>query len=207
MLMKLYFSPGACSLAPHIVLREAGSTFTLEQVDLGSHKTQQGADYYLINPKGSVPVLELDNGERLTEGPVICQYIADQAKNLELMPAAGTMARYHVMEWQNFITSEIHKGYSPLFNPTTDAATKASFRTGLRKKYEFVNMRIGANQHLTGDAFTAADAYLFTVTRWAKPQQVDLTGLDSLSGFMTRVRERATVKAAIHAETGASHKA
>lgn len=205
--MKLYFSIGACSLAPHIVLREAGVSFVLERVDLGSHKTEQGADYYQINAKGAVPVLELDSGERLTEGPVICQYIADQAKNVELMPACGTMARYRVMEWQNYITSEIHKAYSPLFNPAADATTKTMFRATLRRKYEFVNARLGGNQYLTGNPFTAADAYLFTVTRWAKSQQVDLAGLDSLNAYMIRVHDRPAVKAATQAESGANKKA
>ena len=125
--MKLYFSTGTCALAPHILLRETALPFSLVRVDIRAHKTEHGDDYYQINPKGSVPVLELDGGERLTEGPIICQFIADKAKNVELMPAAGTMERYHVMEWQNYITSEIHKSYSPLFNPAFDALERRTF--------------------------------------------------------------------------------
>jgi glutathione S-transferase len=199
--VKLYTSPGACSLSPHIILREANAKFDLERVDLRAHKTEHGADYYQINAKGSVPVLELDSGERLTEGPVIGQYIADQAKNLELMPAAGTIARYRVMEWQNYITSELHKGYSPLFNPAFDAAAKTVMRAALRKKYEWLNGKLTGTQYLTGNAFTAADAYLFTVTRWAKAVEVDLSGLDAVAAFMERVNQRPAVRAAIEAET------
>lgn len=198
--MKLYYSPGACSLAPHIVLREAKATFQAERVDLRAHKTESGADYYQINPKGSVPLLEIDGGERLSEGPVICQYIADKTGAVELMPAAGTIARYRVMEWQNYITSEIHKGYSPLFNPAFDAAAKTLFRATLRKKYEWVATKLG-NQNLTGSAFTAADAYLFAVTRWAKSVEVDLSDLDAISAFMDRTNQRPAVRAAIDAET------
>jgi glutathione S-transferase len=131
--MKLYFAPGACSLAPHIVLREVGAQFAMERVDLKAHKLGNGADYYTINPRGSVPVLELDNGERLSEGPVICQYLADQAGNTQLMPAAGTMQRYRVAEWQNYITSELHKSFSPIFgSPALDDAGKSAFGQRLR---------------------------------------------------------------------------
>jgi glutathione S-transferase len=199
--MKLFYSPGTCALAPHIVLREAKATFQLERVDIRAHKTEHGVDYYQINPKGSVPVLEIDDGERFTEGPIICQYIADKMGALELMPAAGTIARYRVMEWQNYITSELHKTYSPLFNPAFDTATKTLFRTALRKKYEWVAGKLAGNQNLTGNAFTAADAYLFAVTRWAKGVEVDLTGLDALSAFMDRTNQRPAVRAAIEVET------
>lgn len=204
--MKLYFSPGTCALAVHIVLRETRLPFDLERVDLKTHKTEHGVDYYQINPKGAVPLLETDNGLRLTEGPVICQYIADKAKNLELMPAAGTDARYQVMEWQNYVTSEIHKSYSPLFNPAFDAAAKTLFRAALRKKYEWVDQKIGAGPYLTGKAFTAADAYLFAVTRWAKGTEVDLSGLASLNAFMESVRARPAVQAALETESSAGAK-
>jgi glutathione S-transferase len=204
--MKLYFSPGACSLAPHIVLRESGSTFDLERIDLKTHTTADGSDYYQVNSKGAVPVLATDDGQLLTEGPVICQYIADTAGNTQLMPAAGTPARYRVMEWQNYITSEVHKSFSPLFNPAADAATKALFRSALRKKYEWIDARLGAGPYLTGTAFTAADAYLFTVTRWAKGVDVDLSGLASLGAFMERVNARPAVRAAIETEAASGTK-
>jgi glutathione S-transferase len=202
--MKLYFSTGTCALAPHILLRETALPFSLVRVDIRAHKTEHGDDYYQINPKGSVPVLELDGGERLTEGPIICQFIADKAKNVELMPAAGTMERYHVMEWQNYITSEIHKSYSPLFNPAFDAAGKTFFRGMLRKKYEWLDTQLLMKTYLTGASFTAADAYLFAVTRWAKSTEIDLAGLDAIAGFMTRVSQRPSVRAAIAAEAPAT---
>ena len=204
--MKLYFSYGTCSLAPHIVLRETGLAFDLERVDLRSHQTQAGADYYQVNPKGAVPMLELDNGERLTEGPVICQYVADLAKNLTLMPAAGSMARYRVMELQNFISSELHKSYSLLFNAGMDAAAKTIYRGILRKKYEWLDGKLAGKTFLTGTDFTAADAYLFVVTRWAKSVEVDLSGLTAVSAFMDTVGARTAVKAAQDAEKAASGK-
>lgn len=204
--MKLYFSYGTCALAPHIVLREAGLAFDLERVDLRTHLTHDGVDYYQINPKGSVPLLELDSGERLTEGPVICQYVADKARNVTLMPAAGTMERYRVMEWQNYISSEMHKTYSVLFNAEVDAPVKAVFRAALRKKYEWVESRLAAAAFLTGTNFTAADAYLFTVSRWAKSVEMDLAGLPALHAFMEAVHARPAVRVALDAEKVASAK-
>ena len=198
--MKLYYSPGACSLAPHIVLREAELPFTLERVDIGKHALASGGDYYAINPKGSVPVLELDDGERLTEGPVIAQFLADKAGNEQLMPAAGSLARYRVMEWQNYITSELHKSFSPLFNPGFDASAKALQSKMLRKKFEWVDSKLADSQYLTGDGFTAADAYLYTVTRWANYVGLDLADLQNLQAFMARVAARPAVQAAVKAE-------
>ncbi len=198
--MKLYFSPAACSLAPHIVLREAGLPFSLEKIDTAKHLTAAGSDYYAINPKGQVPVLELDTGDRLTEGPVIAQYIADQAKNTTLMPAAGTLARYRVMEWQSYITSELHKSFTPLFNPTFDATAKRLHATTLRNKYEWVNGCLANRHYLTGDTFTAADAYLFTVTGWAKHVGLDLSDLTDLQSFLARVAARPAVREAMKAE-------
>ncbi|HJV62432.1 MAG TPA: glutathione transferase GstA [Albitalea sp.] len=198
--MKLFFSPGACSLAPHIVLREAQLPFELERVDTKTHKTQHGADYYGINAKGYVPLLELDNGERLTEGPVIAQYLADTADNRTLMPPAGTPQRYRVMEWQSYITSELHKSFSPLFNPAFDAAAKANFVAALRKKFDWIDSQLEGKQHLTGDAFTAADAYLFTVASWAPHVQLDLSDLKHLQAFMQRVAARPAVQEAMRAE-------
>jgi glutathione S-transferase len=198
--MKLYYSPGACSLAPHIVLRETALAFDLVRVDLASHKLKAQDDYYAVNPKGAVPVLELDDGERLTEGPVIAQWICDRAGRTDLMPAAGTLARYRVMEWQNYVTSEVHKSYSPLFKPDFNEECKAWFRRALRQRYEYIESRLEQNDFLTGADFTAADAYLFVVTNWAGRVGVDLQNLASLDAFMTRVRTREAVQAALAAE-------
>jgi len=198
--MKLYFSPGACSLAPHIVLRETAAAFTLVRVDLAKHQTPTGEDYYAVNSKGSVPVLELEDGARLTEGPVIAQYVSDRAGRTDLMPAAGTLARYRVMEWQNYITSEIHKSFSPLFRADFDEPGKSWFRAALRKKYEWVTAQIEGRDFLTGTNFTAADAYLYTVTRWASRVGVELADLKTLQAFMRRVNEREAVQAALTAE-------
>ena len=198
--MKLYYSSGACSLAPHIVLREAKLPFSVEKVDTKTHKTEHGVDYYTINPKGYVPLLELDNGERLSEGPIIAQYICDKAGRLDLMPAAGSMARYRVMEWQSYTTSELHKSFSPLFNAAFDDSAKAIFKASLRKKYEWVSRQLHDKQYLTGDTFTAADAYLFTVTNWAKGVGVDLSDYTDLRSFLKRVAERPAVREAMKAE-------
>lgn len=199
--MKLFFSPGACSLAPHIVLREAGGDFSLEKVDLAQHVTASGADYYRINPKGQVPFLQLDDGSFLSEGPVIAQYIADQAApNSPLLPAVGSMARYRVVEWQSYITSELHKGFSPLFNPAFDAAAKATHAGLLRKKFGWVDSQLTATGYLTGEDFTVADAYLFTVAGWASYVAMDLSDLPGLQAFLARVAARPAVQAALKAE-------
>ncbi len=198
--MKLFFSPGACSLAPHIVLRESDSAFSLEKVDTARHLTADGTDYYTVNPKGQVPLLVLDDGATLSEGPVIAQYIADQAANTTLMPVAGSLARYRVMEWQNYVTSELHKSFSPLFNASFDLAAKTLHAALLRKKYEWVNARLADTHYLTGEDFTVADAYLFTVTGWAKYVQLDLSDLVHLQRFLSRVAARPAVRAAMQAE-------
>jgi glutathione S-transferase len=198
--MKLYFSPGACSLAPHILLRETKLSFTPVRVDLPTHKTTSGEDYYAINSKGAVPVLELDDGERLTEGPVIAQWICDRANRADLMPAAGSLARYRVMEWQNYVGSELHKSYSPLFSRDVDEAGKAFFKKALRRKYEWVAGRLADKDFLTGATFTAPDAYLFTVTRWAGKVGVDIEDLAPIQGFMRRTADRESVQAALGAE-------
>lgn len=198
--MKLYYSPGACSLAPHIVLRETNTPFELVRVDIAAHTYDAGRDFYAVNPKGYVPVLELDDGQRLTEGPVIAQYIADRARREDLMPAAGTLARYRVMEWQNYITSEIHKGFSPLFGNTHAAQTKEIFASNLRKKFVWIASQLESRRYLTGDSFTAADAYLFTTTSWSKHVQLDLSELASLQSFLARVADRPGVQAALQAE-------
>lgn len=197
--MKLYFSPGACSLAPHILLRETGLEFTLERVDLRTHTFGPGNDYYTVNPAGQVPVLELPTGERLTQGPVIAQYICDQGEDRGLMPSPG-MARYRVMEWQNYVTSELHKSFTPLFNPAFDDATKQTLSNLLREKFERIDAHLRGVEHLTGPAFTAADAYLFTVTNWAGHVALDLSDLPHLQAYRQRVAGRPAVQAALKAE-------
>lgn len=198
--MKFYFSPGACSLGPHIVLRETDTTFTLERVDTSTHKTEHGVDFYTITSKGQVPLLELDDGQILSEGPVIAQYVADRAQRTDIMPAAGTMERYRVMEWQNYITSELHKAFWPLFNPAFDAAAKTIFVEALRKKFAWVSNQLRGKPYLTGDNFTAADAYLFTVARWTKFVGVDISDNEHLQAFLARVAARPAVREAMKAE-------
>ncbi len=197
---KLYYSPGACSLSPHIVLREAGLPFQLVMASTKTKKLADGSDFLAINPKGQVPVLELDNGERLTEGPVIVQYIADQAPASGLVPAPGTMARYRLQEWLNFITSELHKGFSPLFAPGTHEDTKAASRSRLLEKLGWVDAQLAGKTWLMGDTFTAADAYLFTVAGWGKYVGVDIAPLATLSAYMGRVAARPAVQQALKAE-------
>lgn len=198
--MKLFFSPGTCALAPHILLREANLSFTPVRVDLPTHKTASGEDYYAINPKGSVPMLELEDGERLTEGPVIAQYIGDRAGRSDLMPPAGSLLRYRVMEWQTYISSELHKSFSPLFKPDFDDHAKMWLKQALRRKYEWVASRLEGRDFLTGTNFTAADAYLYAVTRWASRFNLDLTDLAPIQSFMRRVNDRQAVQAALEAE-------
>ena len=198
--MKLYLSPGACSLSPHIVLREAGLAFEPVLASTKTHKLQDGTDYYTINPKGYVPTLELDNGERLTEGPAIVQYIADQAPAKKLAPPAGTMARYRLQEWLNFVTSEIHKGYSPLFNPATPDDYKTIARNKLLERYRWVDSQLEGRSYLLGEDFGVADAYLFTVTQWARHVGVDIAALKNLGAFMARVAARPAVQEAMKAE-------
>lgn len=200
MAMKLYFSPGACSLAPHIVLREAGLTPTLVKVDLASHRSADGADFHAITSKGQVPLLAPDDGTHLSEGPVIAQYIADRAGATALMPAAGTPARYRVMEWQNFVTSELHKGFSPLFDAEVNAEAKQRLASGLMKKLRWVDAQLATGPFLTGSAFTAADAYLFVVTGWAPHVGLDLSPLANLQRFRAAVSERPAVRQAMQAE-------
>ena len=198
--MKLYFSPGACSLAPHIVLREAGLPVTLVKVDLATHRTADGADFHATAPKGQVPLLELPDGTHLSEGPVIAQYVADTAGTRTLMPAAGSAGRYRVMEWQNFITSELHKGFAPLFDAEVNAEAKQRLSTVLMKKLRWVDAQLAGRRFLTGDDFTAADAYLFVVTGWAPHVGLDLSGLAQLQRFRAAVAERPAVREAMRAE-------
>lgn len=198
--MKLYYSPGACSLSPHIVLHEAGLPFEAVLASTKTHKLSDGTDYYTINPKGYVPLLELDDGQRLSEGPAIVQYIADQVPASGLAPAAGTMARYRLMEWLNFISSELHKSYSPLFNPAIPEEAKAVYRERLAGRYKYVDEQLEGRDYLMGDGFTVADAYLFTVTNWASRVGIDLSGCTRVQAFQARVAARPAVQAAMKAE-------
>jgi glutathione S-transferase len=198
--MKLYFSPGTCSLSPHIALCEANMAVDLVRVNIKTHHLSDGSDYFTINPKGAVPVLELDDGQRLTEGPAIVQYIADQAPQTGLAPANGTWARYRLQEWLNFITSELHKGFSPLFNPKSPEETKTQARDKLNERLQWVDAQLQGKPYLMGETFTVADGYLFTVAGWGKLVGVDLTPLTQLSAFMARVAARPAVQAALKAE-------
>ena len=198
--MKLYYSPGACSLSPHIVLREAGTKFDLVKMSTKTHQLADGSDYYAINPKGYVPLLELDNGERLTEGPAIVQYLADHAPASGLAPAAGTMARYRLMEWLNFISTELHKSFSPLFNAATPAEAKQIFVDKILGRLKWVDGQLEGRDYLMGERFCVADAYLFTITNWAAPVGIDITDLKNLSAYRARVAARPAVKEAMQAE-------
>ncbi len=198
--MKLFISPGACSLSPHIALREAGLPFTTEKVDLRSKQTAGGADFSAINPKGYVPVLQLDDGSLLTEGPAIVQYIADQAPASELAPAAGTLARYRLAEWLNFISTEVHKAYGPLFNPASSDDMKSAARAALAKRFTYINAELAGRDYLVGDRFSVADGYLFTVTNWAGHVAVPLDGYPALLAFQDRVGARPMVQQALRDE-------
>jgi len=198
--MKLYYSTGACSLSPHIVLREAGIAFEPVMTSTKTHKLQDGGDFYAINPRGYVPVLELDNVERLTEGPAIVQYIADQVPDKKLAPANGTFARSRLQEWLNFTTSEIHKTYSPLFNPAVPEEYKTMAKAKLVDRYRWVDSQLEGKSFLLGETFSVADAYLFTVTNWAKPVGIDISGFKNLGAFMGRVAARPAVQEAMKAE-------
>ncbi|MEO8316536.1 MAG: glutathione transferase GstA [Pseudomonadota bacterium] len=198
--MKLYYSPGACSLAPHIVAQEAGIELTLEKVDFTTRKTASGADFLAINPKGYVPALQLDSGEVLTEGPAIVQYLADRKPQSGLAPANGTLERYRVQEWLGYINSELHKSYGPLFTPAVSAESRAERTAYLLKRYALVEAALAGRSYLAGDQFTIADAYLFTVTNWANFVKVDLSSLPNLQAFQKRVAARQGVKAAMAAE-------
>jgi len=198
--MKLYYSPGACSLSPHIVLCESGLPFQPVLASTKTHKLADGTDYYSISPKGYVPLLELDDGQRLSEGPAIVQYVADLVPQKNLVPAAGTMARYRVMEWLNFITSELHKGFGPLFNPAMPEEAKTLARTKLVERLSWVDQQLEGRDYLMGADFCVADAYLFTVAGWGKYVGVDITPMAHLSAFMGRVAARPAVQEAMKAE-------
>lgn len=198
--MKLFYAPGACSLSPHIVLFEAGVPFEVSKLDFATRKTAEGEDYYAINPKGAVPALRLDNGEVLTEGAVIVQYIADKAGNTSLAPAAGTPERMRLQEWLNYIASEIHKGFSPLFNPKTPEEYKEIVRANLAKHFKILDKALEGKDYLMGKTFTAADAYLFTILNWRHKHNIDISGYKNLDAFAGRVGARPKVREAMVAE-------
>lgn len=198
--MKLYFSPGACSLSPHIVARELDLPLELERVDSLAKKTATGRDFWAINPKGYVPVLELDDGELLTEGPAIVQYLADQRPDAKLAPPSGTFARYRLQEMLGYINSELHKSFSPLFNPKTLPEVRAEREAYLKKRFAFIDAKLATQSYLLGEQFTVADAYLFTVTNWANFVKLDLGDLRHLAAFQARVAARPAVQAALAAE-------
>jgi glutathione S-transferase len=196
--MKLYYAPGACSQAPHIALREAGATFDLVKVDLAAKRTENGEDYRAINAKGSVPALALDDGSVLTENATILQYIAEQ-KGGELIPATG-MKRYRLLEWLTFITTELHKGFGPLWKPDTPDAYKETTRQMLAGKFDYVQEQLGDKPYLTGEGFTIADAYLFVILNWTRIHNIDLSRWPELTAFVQRVAQRPAVREALKAE-------
>lgn len=198
--MKLYFSPGACSLSPHIVMREAGLTFETEKVSLSSKQTASGGDYRAINPKGYVPALQLDDGEVLTEGPAIVQYIADKNPQAQLAPANGSMERYRLIEWLNFISTELHKSFGALFKPNTPEEIKQAARDTIATRLEIVEKQLQGRDYLFGNQFSVADAYLFTVVGWAPHVKMDLGRWPGVQAFLQRVAARPAVRAAMLAE-------
>ena len=198
--MKLYFSPGACSLSPHIVAHEAGIALELVKVDGSTKKTADGGDFWAINPKGYVPALGLDDGEVLTEGPAIVQYLADQKPDAGLAPRNGTIERARVQSMLGYINSELHKTYSPPFNPTTSPEARDERAAYLKKRYGYIEKQLSGRDYLFGDRFGVADAYLFTVTNWARHVKVDLAEFPNLVAFQTRVAARPAVQAAMKAE-------
>lgn len=197
--MKLYYSPGACSLSPHIVMREAGIPVTLVKVDLRAKKMEDGGDYTGVSKKGYVPTLELDDGQRLTEGPAIVQYLADKAPQSGLAPANGTLERYRVQEWLNFITSELHKNYAWLFNPATPDAVKTTVKERLAQRYAYVSAELAGKDYLMGKSFSVADAYLFTVMNWSGRVGVEIND-QRLKDYQARVAARPKVQEAMKAE-------
>jgi glutathione S-transferase len=198
--MKLYYAPGACSLSPHIVLLEAGVPFTLEKVDLKTKKTEKGTDYLTINSKGSVPALQLDDGRVLTEGPAVVQYLADQKPDSALAPRAGAFERYQLMEILNYLSSEVHKAFGPLFNPETSAEVKAASKTEIAKKFDWLSGFLGSKTHLLGNTFTVADAYLFTLLSWTGHVGIDLSKWPVLTAYHSRIAQRPKVQQALKEE-------
>ena len=198
--MKLYYSPGACSLSPHIVLREAGLAFEPVPAPTKTHQLPDGTDFYTINPLGYVPVLELDDGTRLREGPAIVQYIADQVPQKNLAPANGTLARYRLQEWLTFIGTEVHKSFSPLFNPAMPDEGKKIYRDRLANRFGFIDRELAGKDYLMGAQFSVADAYLYAVSRWTQPMAIDISAHAHLAAYLARVAARPAVREALQHE-------
>ena len=198
--MKLYYSPGACSLAPHIILNELGQNYDLEKVDLGAKKTENGADFMDVNGKGYVPTLDLGTGEVLTEVSTILQYLADKAKNTDLLPAFGSMDRYRAMEQLNFVASELHKGIGGLFNPAMPEDGKKAMKDRLTRRFAWLDGQLAKKHYLLGDTYSVADAYAFTVLGWTKHVGIDMSPYAHIVAYMERVGQRPAVKAAMKKE-------
>jgi glutathione S-transferase len=198
--MKLYYAPGVCSLSPHIVLEEAGLKHGLVKTDIRAKTTEGGADYKQTNPLGYVPALELDDGTIMTEGPAIVQYIADKVPDKKLAPANGTAERYKLQSWLNFISSELHKSFSPLFNPAMPEEGKKIYRDRLAARFSHVDQHLAKNQYLMGNSFSVADAYCFTVLRWTSNLKIDLSPYPNIQAYMQRMEQRPAVQAAMKAE-------
>ena len=198
--MKLYYSPGACSLSVHIALHEADMRFTAIKAPTKTHLLEDGTDYYSINPLGYVPLIELSDGVRLTEAPALLQYIADQVPEKNLAPTNGSVARAQMNGWLAFISSELHKGFAPLFNPTTPADYKPMVTAKLLSRLGWVNDQLAGKQYLMGSAFSLADTYLFNVTNWAPLVKVDISSLANIATFRAHMSQRPAVQAAMRAE-------
>lgn len=198
--MKLFYKPGACSLASHITLRESGNDFTLDGVDLMKKRLENGDDFFAVNPKGQVPALLLDDGTLLTEGVAIMQYLADSVPDRQLLAPVGSIARYKTLEWLNYIATELHKGFTPLFRPDTPEEFKPTVRALLEKKLQYVDESLQDGQWICGPRFTIADTYLFTVLRWAYAVKLNMDGFKHIADYMKRVSERPAVAAALKAE-------
>jgi glutathione S-transferase len=198
--MKLYYTPGACSLSPHIALLEAGLPYDLVKVDLRAKKLENGDDFLKVNPKGQVPVLALDSGELVTEGPVIVQMIADKAAAKNLAPARDSTDRYKLLEWLNFITTELHKSFGPMFSPVLADDAKAFFKDRLMGKFKYVDSQLAGRDYLMGSQFTVADGYLFTMLSWADRMKFDLSDMPNLVAYKARVGARPKVQEALTKE-------
>lgn len=198
--MKLFYKPGACSLASHITLRESGKDFTLDGVDLMKKRLENGDDFFAVNPKGQIPALLLDDGTLLTEGVAIMQYLADTVPDRQLLAPTSSLSRYKTIEWLNYIATELHKGFTPLFRPDTPEDFKPTVRALLEKKMQYVNDALQDNQWICGSRFSIADAYLFTVLRWAYAVKLNMAGLSNIDAYMARMAERPAVAAALKAE-------
>ncbi|HAU4331524.1 glutathione transferase GstA [Citrobacter freundii] len=198
--MKLFYKPGACSLASHITLRESGKDFTLDGVDLMKKRLENGDDFFAVNPKGQVPALLLDDGTLLTEGVAIMQYLADSVPDRQLLAPTSSLSRYKTIEWLNFIATELHKGFTPLFRPDTPEEYKPTVRALLEKKMQYVNESLKDNPWICGQRFSIADAYLFTVLRWAYAVKLNMEGFSHIEAYMARMAERPAVTAALKAE-------